>query len=86
MKPNKHYDETYAPALTWSTIRLILILAIMKGWHTRQADFILSYLQAKIPQPMYMELPRGIKFPDGVDHKTHCLHILQNWYGGKDAG
>ena len=32
-----------------------------------------------------MELPQGINFP-GLDRKQHCLEILKNVYGGKDAG
>ena len=86
MKPGKHYNETYAPALQWATIRLALVLAKLNNWHTWQADFVLAYPQAEIPRPTYMELPRGINFPEGIDWKMHCLNILHNLYGGKDAG
>lgn len=81
----KHYDETYAPALAWSTIRLFLILTIINNWKSRQIDFVLAYPQAPVPRPTYMELPQGIIFP-GLDRKKHCLEILRNVYGGKDAG
>ena len=86
MIEGKHYDHTFAPALTWATIRLFLILSIIFSWHSRQIDFVRAYPQAKIPRPTYMKLPRGINFPKGVNRKTHCLHVLQNIYGGKDAG
>ena len=76
---------TYAPALSWATIRLFLIISIMFGWHTRQVDFVLAYPQAKAPRPTFMSLPKGIKF-DGLNHKEHCLKIEQNLYGGVDAG
>ena len=85
MIPGKHYDETYAPALAWSTIRLFLILTILNRWKSRQIDFVLAYPQAPVPRPTYMELPQGINFP-GLDRKQHCLEILKNVYGGKDAG
>jgi hypothetical protein len=32
MIPGKHFDETYAPALAWSTIHLFLILTILNHW------------------------------------------------------
>ena len=86
MIKGKHYNMTFAPALSWTTIRLFLILSILNKWHTRQLDFVLAYPQAKIPRPTFMELPRRIKFPPGIDKSTHCLHVLQNLYGGKDAG
>jgi hypothetical protein len=81
----KHYDQTYAPALSWSTIRLFLILTIINHWKSRQIDFVLAYPQAPVPRPTYMELPKGINFP-GLQRNKHCLEILKNVYGGKDAG
>lgn len=81
----KHYEETYAPALSWATIRLFLILSIVFGWKTRQIDFVLAYPQADIPRPTFMELPRGVNFP-GLDRNKHCLQIKKNVYGGKDSG
>jgi Reverse transcriptase (RNA-dependent DNA polymerase) len=85
MIPGKHFDETYAPALAWSTIRLFLILTILNCWKSRQIDFVLAYPRAPVPRPTYMELPQGINFPS-LDRKQHCLEILKNVYGGKDAG
>jgi hypothetical protein len=88
MIPGTHYDlgETYAPALSWETIRLFLTLSIIHGWKSRQIDFILAYPQAPIPRPTYMELPRGINFPKGIDRNKHCLKVNKNLYGGKDSG
>mmetsp|Transcript_28700 Transcript_28700/g.41073 ORF Transcript_28700/g.41073 Transcript_28700/m.41073 type:complete len:760 (+) Transcript_28700:1583-3862(+) len=31
-----HYDETYAPVVTWATVRYFLIQALIKGWYTKQ--------------------------------------------------
>jgi Reverse transcriptase (RNA-dependent DNA polymerase) len=85
MIQGKHFDNTYAPALSWSTIRLFLILVIINQWKSRQIDFVLAYPQAPVPRPTYMELPKGIDFPE-LDRNTQCLEILKNVYGGKDAG
>ncbi|KAG7363236.1 reverse transcriptase RNA-dependent DNA polymerase [Nitzschia inconspicua] len=85
MVKGKHYDETYAPTLSWATIRTWLTLAACNGWHTRQLDFVLAYPQADIPRPTYMELPDGIEI-EGASKETHCLRVLKNIYGGKDAG
>eukprot|EP00957_Ditylum_brightwellii_P208172 15356163-Ditylum_brightwellii.AAC.1 len=30
------YNETYSPAVQWSTIRILLVLAQLKGFKTRQ--------------------------------------------------
>ena len=86
MIKGKHYDETYAPSLSWSTIRLFLTLSILHGWKSRQLDFVLAYPHADVPRPTFMQLPPGINFPGGVNHKQHCLRVKKNIYGGKDSG
>jgi len=39
-----NYWETYAPVVMWMTIRLIITLAKVNGWYSRQLDFVLAYL------------------------------------------
>jgi hypothetical protein len=50
-----NYFETYAPVVTWFSIRLLLVLSILNKWYTRQVDFILAYPQADIEFDMYMD-------------------------------
>jgi hypothetical protein len=81
----ENYFETFAPVVTWFSIRLLLVLSILNKWHTRQVDFILAYTQADIEFNMYMELPAGIETKYG-NGKTHVLKLLKNLYGQKQAG
>jgi Reverse transcriptase (RNA-dependent DNA polymerase) len=80
-----NYFETYAPVVTWYTVRLLIILSILLGWHTRQIDFVFAYPQADIEYDMYMELPKGIEMKYG-NGKTQVLKLLKNLYGQKQAG
>jgi hypothetical protein len=41
-----HYDDSSSPVVLWTTVRLLLTLALIHGWYTRQIDFILAYPQA----------------------------------------
>lgn len=79
-----NYWETYAPVIGWTTIRLFLVLVLLNGWASRQVDFVLAYPQADIECPMYMDIPRGFVFEGS--QKTHCLELLKNLYGQKQAG
>ena len=54
-RPVVDYDKTYSPIMAWSTIRLFLIFFLLKGWKTRQLDFVLAYPQADVPKETYME-------------------------------
>jgi hypothetical protein len=38
----------YWEPASWPTIRLILIMSIIKGWHTKQIDYVLAYTQADV--------------------------------------
>jgi Reverse transcriptase (RNA-dependent DNA polymerase) len=80
-----HYWETYSPVVRWTTIRLCLVLAMVNGWSTRQLDFVQAYPQAKIStDQVYIDVPQGVEFK--ARRQDFCLHVLQNIYGGKDAG
>jgi hypothetical protein len=81
---NIHYWETYSPVVKWSSIRLFLMLAAIRKWHTRQVDFILAYPHADIETDLYMEIPQGFE-TEGYKN-SHCLKLKKNLYGQKQAG
>ena len=80
-----HYWDTYAPVVTWQTVRLFLILSLLLGWQSRQLDFIIAYPQAPAEMPLYMRLPQGYQWR-GMSRKTHALKLIHNVYGLKQAG
>jgi Reverse transcriptase (RNA-dependent DNA polymerase) len=80
-----HCRETYSPVVRRTSIRLMLILLIIRGWSTRQIDFVMAYPQADIStNHVYIEIPKGFEFE--LSRDTHCLHVLENIYRGKDVG
>ena len=81
----KNYIETYSPVAMWTFIRTLLILSVLNKWHTRQVDFVLAFPQAPIEYELFMKLSPGIKIK-GVSNRTHCLQLLRNLYGQKQAG
>ena len=91
-----HYENTYAPVVTWTTIRFLLALALINDWHTLQVDFVLAYPQAKVSHDVYMLPPeKFICDANGLKHSASApspwqqkyrLKLLQNLYGLKDAG
>ena len=85
-KKGINYWETYAPVASWPTIRFILTMIILKGWHTKQIDFVLAYTQAMAEvDDLYMEVPKGFEIP-GSKPKENVLQIKKNIYGQKQAG
>ena len=80
-----HYDETYAPVVRWPPIRLLLILATIKKWHTKQIDFVQEFPQAPVERELFMKVSAGVKLKQGK--KSDCvLKVHKNIYGQKQAG
>jgi hypothetical protein len=80
-----NYWDTYSPVVSWSTVRLILILAVILGWHMRSLDFVLAYPQADVRTDIFMRIPKGCSIPH-LDRNKHLLKLCKNLYGLKDAG
>jgi Reverse transcriptase (RNA-dependent DNA polymerase). len=87
MKKGIHYDQTYAPVASWSSIRTLLALTAIHNWHTVQLDYVLIFPRAPVENEIYMEIPRGVRMSDGGDDpKDYVLKLKQNVYGQKQAG
>ena len=80
-----HYWDTYAPVVTWQTVRFFMILSLLLGWSSRQLDFIMAYPQAPAEMPLYLRLPQGYN-RKGMTRKSHVLKLNRNVYGQKQAG
>jgi Reverse transcriptase (RNA-dependent DNA polymerase) len=52
--------ETFAPVVSWATVRLFLILSILLEWRTVAVDFASAFVQAPpLDEPIWIHLPRG---------------------------
>ena len=51
------YDESFAPVVSWGTVRLFLCLSAKMGWATRQVDFSNAFVQAYLTEEVYMRFP-----------------------------
>jgi hypothetical protein len=80
-----NYFETYAPAVTWFAIRLMVIFGIIFCWALGQVDIVMAYPQAPIKMDIYMELPQGIQTKHG-NSKEHVSKLEKNIYDQKQAG
>ena len=85
MKAGVHYDQTYAPVASWNSVRMLLALASIHGWHTKQIDYVLAFPQALVERDIYMEIPKGFEIK-GANRKEYVLKIHRNVYGQKQAG
>ena len=76
------YFESYAPVASWTTIRMVMNLAVQQGWATRQVDFSNAFIQAELTEEVFVELPE--MFRDEQNHSNKdgvVLKLNKSLYG-----
>jgi hypothetical protein len=86
MRHGVHYNETYSPVASWNSVRMLLTLTAVHGWHTKQIDFVQAFAQAPVERTLYMKIPSGVELEDDSDPRDYVLMIHRNIYGQKQAG
>ena len=57
--------DAFAPMAHPTTIRLLVSIAAANGWDIKQADVSTAYLQAELPETIYLSPPKGMERADG---------------------
>ena len=69
---------TYAPVVSWSTIRLVLVFTLNQSWHLICVDFNNAFVQVHHKDPVWIHLPRGHKSKTTT---PTCLQLKKSLYG-----
>lgn len=77
------YDETYSPVANLTSIRLMLTVAVKRGWKIHQMDVKTAYLNGHLREEIYMKQPNGY-MQKGSEHMVCKLN--RSLYGLKQSG
>ena len=81
-----NYWETYAPVVNWISVQFLLILSKLAGLESRTINFVLSFPQADLDVPVYMEPPIGMEVPGSEGYnKLYVLRLGNLLYSLKKA-
>jgi hypothetical protein len=72
------YNETYAPVVAWTTVRMMMVMAATLNLKTTQIDFSNAFVQADLQESVYIELPTGFGSPTSGDY---VLKLNKSLYG-----
>ena len=73
--------QIYSPVVCFETVRLMLGLATLEGWHTTGLDVRNTYLYGKRDEEIYMEQPESF-----VKDSHIVFRLRRAIYGLKQAG
>ena len=86
------FFETFAPVVNWTTVRLLLVMSIVLGLATSQADYTAAFVQSPIDRDpnwdnmsaeerrrsgVFVEMPRGFRVPGKVLKLKRSLYGLR---------
>jgi hypothetical protein len=71
------YNETFAPTVRFTTIRMFFAIAAHLGWSLMQLDVKTAYLIPKLKQEIYMKAPEGSGMEGGYVRLNKCLYGLK---------
>ena len=74
-------NNTFAPVVAFSTVRVFLVISIIAGWKTCSIDFSNAFIQAKRTQPIFVHVPKGFC----TIKENHVLKLVRSLYGARDA-
>ena len=76
------YFQTYAPVVSWLTVRMLLIASAVGNFVTIQVDYANAFAQANLEKAIYLKLPPGCTGKYGEDT---VLKLNKSLYGLKQA-
>ena len=77
------YTETFAPVARMSSLRTILALAARNDWPIEVFDFNSAFLNSKLDEDIFMQLPPG---SEGSEGGKLVAHLRKALYGLKQGG
>lgn len=74
------YSETFSPVVRYSSIRLLLSLAVRHDLDIDQMDVVTAFLQSELKEEIYMKIPEGCK-----SDTRKVYRLKKSIYGLKQA-
>ena len=69
--------DTYAPVISWITVRLLFVIFLAFGLATHQVDYTNAFFRAQLDQKFFVELPNSFEGPNKVILLNNLVYGLR---------
>jgi hypothetical protein len=76
------YGDTFSPVVKSAMVRLVLSLAVSRGWTLRQIDVSNAFLHGFLTEEVYMQQPPGF---EDAQYPQHVCKLQRSIYGLKQS-
>jgi histone deacetylase 1/2 len=76
------YGDTFSPVVKPATVRLVLSLAVSRGWCLRQVDVSNAFLHGFLSEDVYMQQPPGF---EDARYPSYVCKLQRSIYGLKQS-
>jgi histone deacetylase 1/2 len=76
------YEDTFSPVVKIANVRLVLSIAVYRGWSLRQLDVKNAFLHGVLEEEVYMRQPPGY---EDKQHQNYVCKLDKAIYGLKQA-
>ena len=73
------FFETFSPVIGFDVVRTVLAIATMRGWNLRTPDFNHAYLNAALPEEIWLERP-DVSFVKELNAIYGLKQLALKWY------
>ena len=73
-----YYWDTYAPVISWLSVRILITMSKIHNLHTKSVDFLQAYLQEPVKHNIYLRSPDEVMLNN--DNGNMTLELLKNLY------
>ena len=74
----RDYEETFAPVAHMQTVRTLVVVAVVRGWHLTQLDVKNAFLHGDLREEVYMTHPSSLRTsPDLVCRLRRAFYGLK---------